>query len=215
MRKRLYTLIPALHIASARSRDGITGAHCRDNTTDTINPRFPSCVMIIAQERFQRHSRSRSGLPPGGRNARQMASLYESGMMRFSCQLVGIVCNGLSLSPLVGAVFLGVRPIDDKYRPACPRRTDRSMSIIFIVDHLSARVVQLPLVVLLEVAPVVVVALCGPPRFELGLPARASRGPLRVELVQARFDVHSNPSASLTSFRPIIHRGSPRHWISE
>ena len=46
--------------------------------------------------------------------------LYESGMMRFSCQLVGLVCNGLSLSSLVETVLLGVRPIDDEDRPACP-----------------------------------------------------------------------------------------------
>ena len=68
-----------------------------------------------------------------------MTSLYESGMMRFSCQLVGLVCNGLSLSPLVGAVLLGVRPVDDKDRPACRGGTDRSMSFVLFVDHLSLR----------------------------------------------------------------------------
>jgi len=89
------------------------------------------------------------------------------------------------------------------------------MSSIFFVDHLSARVVQLPLVVILEIVLVVVVALCGPPRLELGLSARASRDTPWVELVQAGFNVYSNPSTSLTPSRPIIPRGSSRYRISE
>ena len=64
------------------------------------------------------------------------------------------------------------------------------MSFVLVIDHLPARVVHLPLVALLEVVPVVVVALRGPPGLQLGLSARASRGPPWVELIQAPFDVH-------------------------
>ena len=44
-RKRLYGLIPALHIALARSGLGNPGAHCKNDTADTINPRLPTVVM--------------------------------------------------------------------------------------------------------------------------------------------------------------------------
>ena len=144
-----------------------------------------------------------------------MMSLDESGMMRFSRQLVGIVCSGISLPSLVGAVLLGVSTLDDEYCPARPRGLSRPMSFVLVIDHLPARVVHLPLVALLELDAVVVVALRGPPGLKLGSPAWASRGPPRVEFVQARLGMHSNPSASLTSFRPIICRGFPGHWISK
>ena len=129
-----------------------------------------------------------------------MTSLDESGMMRFSLQLVGIVGSGISLSSLVGAVLLGVRTLDDENRPARPRGLSRPMSLVLLVDHLLARVVHLPLVVLLEVVPVDVIALRGPPGLKLGLSARASRGPPRVELIQSRFNMNSDPSSSFASF---------------
>ena len=62
------------------------------------------------------------------------------------------------------------------------------------------RIVELPLVILLEVFPVLVDALCNPPRLEFCLLARASRGPPWVELVYTKFNVDSNPSTSFTSF---------------
>ena len=87
-RRQIHDLIPALHTALARSGLGNRGAHCKNGTEDPINPRT----------RTARGSNQRGRvLPLGGGSYVKVTSIDESGIMRFSRQLVGIVRNGRSV----------------------------------------------------------------------------------------------------------------------
>ena len=112
-------------------------------------------------------------------------------MMRFSHQLVDMVCNGRSLSSLVCAVLFRVPFIDPKDRTASPWMTDRP-NIFFCV---------LPLVGLLELAVVALVdALRDPLRFKSRLSARASGGPPWVEAIDSRGNMRSDPTPVFSPF---------------
>ena len=104
-RRQLHDLIPALHTALARSGLGNPGAHCKNGTADTISPRTRTA-----------HGATQRGraLSLGGGSYVKVTSIDESGMMRFSRQLVGILRNGRSLYSLIGPVLFRVVLIDEK-----------------------------------------------------------------------------------------------------
>ena len=159
--KRLRGPITALHPASARSCTNTARPHSRDRTAESLKEKSEAALEARSTKWYtppsdgapearstkwytppgsgnqSRNSSRYSRSPPGRRSERQVTSLDESGMMRFSLQLVGIVGSGIPLSSLVGAVLLGVRTLDDENRLASPRGLGRSMLLILLVDHLS------------------------------------------------------------------------------
>ena len=115
--------------------------------------------------------------------------------------VVYAVCDGRSLSSLIGPVLFRVLPIDEKYRPASPKMTDRST--VFSVRYIKMSI-DLPLVRLLKVVAVLVDALGDPARFKFHLPARTSGGPPWVEWICSGINVNSNPTPLFTSLGPVV-----------
>ena len=126
-----------------------------------------------------------------------------------------VVCavrGGCSLSSLISPVLFRVLPIDEKYRPASPKMTDRST--VFSVRYIMMSI-DLPVVRLLEVVAVLVDALGDPVGLELRLPAQASGGPPRVESNCSWVDVHSYPAPMFTSLRPVVAEGFLRDRVDK
>ena len=127
-----------------------------------------------------------------------MTPIDESGMMRFSRQLVIVVRNGRSLSSLVGSILFRVSLIHHEDGTASPRVADRHVLLVLV----------LPVVGLLELAAVALVdALRDPVRLELRLSSWATGGPPRIEVDDSRINMYSNPSPLFSSFRPVIVHG--------
>ena len=127
-----------------------------------------------------------------------MTPIDESGMMRFSRQLVVVVRNGRSLPSLVCSVLFRVPLIHHKDGSASPWMTDRCTLLIL----------ELPVVGLLELAAAALVdALRDPVRLELRLPSWATGGPPRIEVNDSRIHMNSNPSPLFSSFGPVVIHG--------
>ena len=126
--------------------------------------------------------------------------------------MVYAVCNGRSLPSLVGPVLFRILPIDDKYRPASLRTTDRPTA--FSVKYIQLSNV-LPLVRLLKVVAVLVDALGYPSRPGLRLTARASGGRPWFESTYSGISMNTNPAPLFTSLGPIVARRLPWDRVDE